>query len=166
MITKISNYSAAPKISQNNAPSFGFARMNDLGMATADSFGYKRNEFIDGSMFRKQGMFQQSILSRKVKNKENFVDLCRTYGCSQNPKANADFIKNQIVNNKSIKAVSKNVNQEDLKKGLGALYLANYDNPDLSLKMTKALLELAKESMEPEEFVKHSGLLEVGADKK
>lgn len=142
-------------------PSFGFAALNPLGKRTSDSFGYTRNRFLDPNMFKKQGIFEKSALSAKLARGDNFVDICNYYGCTNNSKTNADFIVNQILSPKSATAIS-NLSDEDYEKGLMSLYTSNYDNPKLSYHHTRQLLEMLNGVMEEEDFVKYSGILEVG----
>lgn len=166
MISKLSI--SSPSISLNSqklsAPSFGFAKLNDIGRATADSFGYQHNEFLDVALFRKQGIFKKSALSSKLSDGEKFSDICKTYGCTNNSKTNAEFINSQILSSKSSSALKK-LNSDELKTGLSLLYMSNYDNPELSLNETKALLQMLRESLEPGEYIKHIGLLEAGTIK-
>ncbi len=159
MITKVS----VSNFSKNvlSTPSFGFAKLNDLGRTTADSFGYQNNQFLNADMFRKQGLFHKSQLAKELERGADFVDICTTYGCSNNSKTNSEFIENQILSSKSDSAL-KRVNPDSKKEGFMKLYLHNYDNPELSLRTTRILLEKVKDSFSPEEYVKHIGILEAG----
>ncbi|MCD7779596.1 MAG: hypothetical protein LUH05_02860 [Candidatus Gastranaerophilales bacterium] len=165
MITKISSSMAVQNVQSNSSPSFGMARLNTLGRATADTFGYKENQFLDGNMFKKQGIFTKPCLTEKLEAGEDFVTICNDYGCTKNPKTNAEFIKAQILSGKSDKAIKSAVKSKDIAGGLVNLYVANYDNPELSTGSTKALLDLIKNTMKPEEYVQQIGLLEVGTGK-
>lgn len=161
MITNVST----PMVSKNlSNPSFGLAKLNTLGRTTADSFGYQNNQFLNSDMFKKQGIFQKSQLTQALAEDADFVQLCTTYGCSNNAKTNAEFIQNQILSSKSDSAMKK-VDSEELNEGLLKLYWHNYDNPQLSLKSTKELLEKAKSAIAPEEYVKNVGLLQAGSKK-
>ncbi len=162
MITKIS----IPMVSKNvlSTPSFGFARLNELGRTTADSFGYQENQFLDADMFKKQGFFRRSKLSQELGSGTDFVDICRNYGCTSNAKTNAEFIENQILSSKSEGAI-KRLEPDSQREGFLSLYMHNYDNPELSLRSTKMLLEKIKEAMSPEEYIKHTGILEAGTKK-
>lgn len=162
MITNVSMPSVSPKVS--SVPSFGLAKLNDLGRKTADSFGYQNNEFLNADMFRKQGFFQKSQLTRELAAGSDFVDICRQYGCTNNAKTNAEFIENQVLTSKSDAAL-KRIDSDKQHEGLFKLYLHNYDNPELSLRATKGLLDKIKASMAPEEYVKNVGILEAGTKK-
>lgn len=161
MITRVSLPITPKAISMNSTPSFGLAKLNDLGRSTADSFGYQNNQFIDSRMFKKQNIFQKSMLGEKIAEGRNFTDLCRTYGCTDNSKTNSEFIENQILSSKG-KSVLKKVEAEERKQGLLELYNSNYDNPDLSLKQTRALLEKVRESITDEDYVRFIGILDAG----
>ncbi len=166
MISKLSfsNPAVSQKVLKAATPSFGFAKLNDIGRTTADSFGYQHNEFLDASMFRKQGIFKKSVLSTRLTEGESFSDICETYGCTNNAKTNAEFINNQILSSKSSSALRR-LNDDELRAGLSLLYKCNYDNPELSLRETKALLEMLREFLEPEEYIKQVGLLEAGTQR-
>ena len=162
MITKISMPIGSKKIL--SMPSFGFARLNDLGRTTADSFGYQNNEFLNADMFRRQGWFHKSQLTKDLSTGVDFVDICTEYGCTNNAKTNAEFIENQILSSKSEAAIRR-IDPDKQRDGFIKLYMHNYDNPELSLKSTKLLLDKIKDSMSPEEYIKHTGILQAGTQK-
>ena len=162
MITNVSMSSVSRKVSLT--PSFGLAKLNDLGRTTADSFGYQNNRFLKADMFRKQSFFQKSQLTRELDDGNSFVQLCTIYGCTNNAKTNAEFIENQILSSKSDAAIKK-LDSDEQYEALLKLYMHNYDNPELSLKSTKSLLERVKASISPEEYVKHVGILQAGTKK-
>lgn len=164
MITKISCSTFASKGIAKNAPSFGLARLNAHGKNAADKFNYAQNEFNDPRMFKKQGMFVKSALANQIQKGADFLTLCKEYGCTNNGKANAEFIKSQILTGKSDKAI-QSLHEEARTEGLITLFKSNYDNPNLSLKETKKLLEIVKKEIGDEDYVKYTGLLQVGADK-
>lgn len=178
MITSINNVTLPTKqISKQNFPSFGFAKLSEVGRKSSDSFGYQQNEFIDSCMFDKQKGLKMTALSKKISDGgvgptgEKFTEICTTYGCTNNAKSNADFIKNQILSKKAQKDLSRLIKIHTLPeaaygKGLEKLYIHNYDNPDLSYKETKALLEMQKDTMDSADYVKHIGILETGIKKK
>ena len=159
MITNVSFSDKSIKI--KNTQSFGMARLNQLGRETSDKFEFQRNTFLNGKMYEKQGLFEASLLSKKIENNEDFAKLCKIYGCTKNAKDNADFIKNQVLVQKSFASIKK-VEEENLAEGLLALYYSNFDNPELSVKQTRQLLEMASDYMSPEEYIKNVGLLEAG----
>ena len=166
MITSVSLPIAPKAAPQKSTPSFGFAKLNDLGRQSADSFGYQQNYFVDSNMFNKPGFFQRkSLLASKIDEGCDFVGLCKAYGCTQNPKANAEFIVNQVLSPKSASSIN-NQEEKQMADGLIALYNGNYDNPDLDLKHTKALLGMISELIQPEEYVKNVGILDVGSSSK
>ncbi len=162
MITNVTMTNVSKNLSAR--PSFGFAKLNDLGRTTADSFGYQKNQFLNADMFRKQGFFHKSQLSKELGSGTDFVDICQNYGCTNNAKTNAEFIENQILSSKS-EASIKRLDEDAQREGFLRLYMHNYDNPELSLKSTKMLLEKIKEAMSPEEYIKHTGILEAGTKK-
>lgn len=170
MITSIQPNIQSPKCSNIQAkkavPSFGMARLNDLGRESADSFGYTQNEFLNADMFKKNGLFKkESLLSKELrKTGTTFQAVCEEYGCSNNAKTNAEFIVNQILSPKSSKALSQ-LSDEDYSNGLMVLYQTNYDNPELSTKHTKELLDMLKDFMQVEDYIKNVGILAEGADK-
>ena len=135
-----------------------------MGRTTADSFGYQNNHFLNADMFRKQGFFQKSQLSRELAAGTDFVDICTQYGCTNNSKTNAEFIENQVLSSKSDSALKK-MDPDKQHDGLLKLYLYNYDNPELSLRATKGLLEKIKGSISHEEYIKHVGIVEAGTKK-
>ena len=143
--------------------SFGLARLNDIGRQSADTFEMQQNTFLDSAMFKKESFLSggPAILS-KLKEGESFSELCKDYGCSKNAKSNAQFIKTQIINNSANRHFHKYLDEETITKGLLSLYEHNYDNPELSLKDTKKLLDLASSAMSMPEYVQNVGLLEVG----
>ena len=165
MITKISpitNFSKS--ISIKSTPSFGLARLNQLGRESADSFGYQHNNFLESDMFKKQGLFKKTALSTMIADGEDFAGICREYGCSKNANTNAQFIINQILNPKS-KSALKSLDQDEYADGLITLYKNNYDNPELSQIQTRELLLCIKPFIESQEFVKHAGILAEGTKK-
>ncbi len=153
MIKSVNSYS----------PAFGMARLNNTGRNAAQNFGMPENDFLNGDLYRRQGLFKKSAMSIELAQGRNFVDLCKEYGCTNIGKANAEFIETQILSGKSDRAI-KSVSQGDLQTGFLALYHSNYDNPDLSLKSTKSLLKKIKDYIAPEEYIKNIGLLSEGAE--
>lgn len=165
MITNISSCTAFKATNATKAnPSFGLAKLNETGARTADTFGFQRNEFLNDRLFEKQGLFKKAAISSELSAGKNFVDICNEYGCSPMAGANAAFIQNQILSKKGNSA-TKGIDQAVITQGLMKLYENNYDNPELSLKDTKALLEKVKESMAPGAYIQNIGLLEAGTDK-
>lgn len=164
MINKVllsSNY-----YSNKVAPSFGFAKLNEIGRESADSFELQQNTFLDSSMFKKESFFALGpAILIKLKSGQNFNDICRDYGCSKNAKTNAQFIKTQIINKSANCKFPKYVDEETLADSLLSLYEHNYDNPDLSAKDTRRLLDMCKGSMETSEYVQNVGLLQAGTKK-
>ncbi len=148
-----------------HSPSFGFAKLNDKGRATAEKFGLPSNDFLNNDLFKKQGIFRKSAMESELSSGKTFSQICEEYGCSPQGSSNASFIKTQILSKKGTKAIKK-VPADDLKKGFAILYMANYDNPQLSNETTRELLEKIKDYMAPEQYVKHVGLLDCGTDKK
>ena len=166
MITKISLSPISVKhLAASSTPAFGFAKLNETGRRTSDEFGYQNNSFLNENMFKRQSFFQgKTALTTELNNGADFVTLCTDYGCSKNGKANAEFIRTQILSSRS--AVSINALSEDTRnQGLRTLFENNYDNPELTKKETDALLELVKPSIGETEYVKYAGLIKVGADR-
>ena len=152
-------------LSVKSTPAFGFAKLNETGRATADSFGYQNNSFLNENLFKRQGIFERkSALTTELNNGADFQTLCTDYGCSKNGKANAEFIRTQILSPKSAAAL-KGLSEDSRNAGLRLLFENNYDNPELSKKETDDLLELVKPSIENTEYVKYAGLIKVGADR-
>ncbi len=165
MITKVSLPIVPKTAPAKSMPSFGFAKLNNLGRQSADSFGYQHNKFLNSEMFKRTGFFQRkTFLASQLDKGADFVSICTDYGCSENSKANAEFIVNQILSEKSASSMAK-LEEEVRAEGLIKLYNSNYDNPDLDLKHTKALLSMISELIDPNDYVKNVGLLEAGADK-
>lgn len=167
MITKI--MSAMPcntkSISPRQAsPSFGFAKLNDVGRRSADEFGYQHNDFLNNRLFVKQKLFRKAAIAEELKSGKTLMQICEQYGCTNNPSANAAFIESQILSSKGVSAL-RTVEEAEAADALIRLYDFNYDNPQLSLKSTKALLERISENIQPSDYIKHRGLLDVGADK-
>lgn len=146
------------------SPSFGLAKLNETGIATADTFGFQRNEFLNNRLFEKQGIFKKPAISDELAAGKTFTDICTDYGCSTMAGANAAFIKTQILPKKGASAI-KNVESQDAAKGLQKLYEHNYDNPELSIKDTRELLERVKEFMAPGAYIQNIGLLDAGTEK-
>lgn len=165
MITRISAPVAYTKSVQvKSTPSFGFAKLNETGRTTADTFGYESHDFLNEKLFKRQGLLSKSALAVELNNGANFAEVCNDYGCSKNGKSNAEFIKTQILSGKSNSVISK-LDDTERFDGLKSLFFANYDNPELSKKDTDALLDMIEESLESPEYVKLAGLIKVGADK-
>ena len=154
------------KIGFTNAhsPSFGFARLNNKGRETAQVFGLPSNNFLNDDLFQRQGLFKKSALESALESGKKFTQICDEYGCGQLGGANASFIEAQILSRKGANAL-KRIPADELQKGFLALYTANYDNPQLSKKTTRELLEKIKDYMAPEEYVKNVGLLDCGTEK-
>ena len=148
----ISKIGFTPAIS----PSFGFARLNNKGRETAQVFGLPSNNFLNDDLFQRQGLFKKSALESALESGKKFTQICDEYGCGQLGGANASFIEAQILSR---------IPADELQKGFLALYTANYDNPQLSKKTTRELLEKIKDYMAPEEYVKNVGLLDCGTEK-
>lgn len=165
MITRISAPVAYTKFIQTNStPAFGFAKLNETGRTTADTFGYESHDFLNEKLFKRQGLLSKSALAVELNNGANFAEVCIDYGCSKNGKSNAEFIRTQILSGKSNSVISK-LDDTERFEGLKSLFFANYDNPELTKKETDDLLEIVKESIENTEYVKLAGLIKVGADK-
>lgn len=165
MITRISAPVAYTKsIQANSTPAFGFAKLNETGRETADTFGYENHEFLNENLFKKQGFFAKSALASELRNGADFMTLCTDYGCTKNGKANAEFIRTQILSKKSNSAIA-NLDDATRTNALKTLLFANYDNPELTKKETDDLLEIVRDSIENTEYVKLAGLIKVGADR-
>ncbi len=156
MISKVQNCTISP--------SFGFAKLNETGRNAAEKFGLAENKFLNDKLYRKQRFFQSSALTKALAQGDSFTDICQKYGCSQIGRANANFIETQLLSHKSDSAI-KSLPAEQVKEGLMALYNTNYDNPDLSKSNTKALLNLVKSYIAPEQYIQNIGLIEEGAYK-
>ena len=163
MISKI--MASTPLKSVNSTPAFGLAKLNERGKVTADSFGYQRNQFLNDRLFEKQGLFKKAAISQELAAGKTFMDICTEYGCSPMAGANASFIETQILTRKGESAI-KGIDPAAVQEGLMKLYDHNYDNPELSLNSTKALLDKIKDSLDPTIYVQNIGMFEVGADKK
>ena len=150
--------------SNNSTPSFGLAKLNDRARNGADSFGYENNNYLSSDLLKKQGVLSKSALTKELENGANFVDICRTYGCSKIAKVNSDFIKSQILTPK-FNASLEHITEEDLAIGLTELYKKNYDNPMLSIKQTSALLTHLKDIMPNGEYAQYRGILDIAAEK-
>lgn len=165
MISKISSPVCNVKSYANNAtPSFGLAKLNDRARNGADAFGYENNSFLSSDLLKKQGFLSKTALTKELENGGNFVDICRTYGCSKIAKVNSDFIKSQILTPK-FNASLQHITEEDLATGLTELYKKNYDNPMLSIKQTSALLTHLKDIMPNSEYAQYRGILDIAAEK-
>ncbi len=147
-----------------HSPSFGFARLNDKGRATAQVFGLPSNLFLNDDLFRKQGLFEKPAIASELSSGKKFLQICEEYGCSPQGSSNVSFITSQILSKKGGRVIKK-IPADELQKGFVALYNANYDNPQLSNKTTRELLEKIKDYMAPEEYVKQVGLLDCGTHK-
>ena len=153
------------KRSIESTPAFGFAKLNDTGRQIADSFGYTQHSYLNENLFKRQGLFEKkSALTTELNNGADFQTLCTVYGCSNNGKANAEFIRTQILSSKSASAL-KGLSADSRNAGLKSLFENNYDNPELTKKETDALLELISKSIEATEYAQYAGLIKVGADK-
>lgn len=165
MIMKVSCSPMSVKgISVNSTPAFGFAKLNETGRATADSFGYQNNDFLNENLFKRQRFFEKSALTTELNNGADFATICHDYGCTKNGKANAEFIRTQILSNKSNAALTS-LSEDARNSGFKTLFEFNYDNPELTKRETDALLELIKPSIDGTEYVKYAGLIKVGADR-
>ncbi len=147
-----------------HSPSFGFAKLNNKGRESAQGFGLPSNNFLNNDLFQKQGLFKKSALESELESGKKFTQICEKYGCGQYGGANASFIESQILSRKGANVIKK-IPTDELQKGFLALYSANYDNPQLSRKTTRELLEKIKDFIPSEEYVKNVGLLDCGADK-
>lgn len=146
----------------NFKPSFGLARLSQQGLEAASAFGYPSNgdTFLRADLFDKQkGRVKNTPISQVLGKGITLEQIAQDYGCSDNPVANADFIKNCILSKKGQKAI-KNINPADRSLALACLWDKNYDNPELSAKDTRALLELLKEDIEPHIYIQNRGMLE------
>lgn len=146
------------------SPSFGLAKLSEVGSQVAATFGHPSNSYVNGDLYKRQNLFDDSALANEIQSGQSFTKLCDDYGCTKFAMANAAFINSQIIGKKSAKALNL-VPSDELQKGLTKLYYANYDNPELSKRNTKALLKLLKSTMAPDEYVKNIGLLEEGVCK-
>ena len=151
------------KRSIESTPAFGFAKLNDTGRQIADSFGYPQHSYLKEDLFKRQGFFERnSALTTALNNGADFQTLCTDYGCSKNGKANAEFIRTQILSPKSASAL-KGLSEDSRSAGLKSLFENNYDNPELTKKETDALLGLISERIEPTQYAQYAGLIKVGA---
>ena len=157
--------SSVKTIAPTSTPAFCQARLNDTGRATADSFGYQNNQFLNENLFKPQSFWERkSALTLALNNGADFGTLCEDYGCSKNGKANAEFIRTQILSKKSSTAL-QSLSEDVRSAGLKKLFENNYDNPELTKKETDALLEVIKPTIDVADYVKYAGLIKVGADR-
>ena len=156
MITGIS------PVNRYNTQTFGMARLNQEGREGAKSCGYQKHEFLDQKMFKRPGIFaEKSRLAEKLEKHANFVTLCEQYGCTKDGLNNANFINNQIFHQKSKQAL-ENIPKDTYKDGMLKLYYTNFDNPNLSVDATSALLETVKDFISLDEYFSASGILQSG----
>ena len=152
-------------LSVKSTPAFGLAKLNEKGREIADTFGYRNNSFLNENLFKRQGFLERkSALTTELNNGADFQTLCTDYGCTHNGKANAEFIRTQILSPKSAAAL-KGLSDDSRNAGFKSLFENNYDNPELTKKETDALLGLISESIEPTQYAQYAGLIKVGADK-
>ncbi len=143
-------------------PSFGMAQLNDFGKQVAKELEQPRNKYLNQKMYEKQGWREPAAIQVELqKGKGNFSEICEKYGCTNNAKANADFIRNQVLSKKGYEATKK-VDELEYYNGLNALYTANYDNPELSSLHTTALLKQLKGTIPNEKYIQQVGLLSEG----
>lgn len=144
---------------QGLRPSFGLARLTPQGKGAAQAFGYPSNTFLDAALFSKQkGRIKKTPLAQTLASGFSLEQIANSYGCTDNPSANADFIKNCILSKKGQRAM-KNINPADKEAALLTLWDKNYDNPELSAKDTNALLEMIKDYIEPFVYAQNQGML-------
>ena len=166
MITRISfsQMNSSSVHSVKNSPAFGLAKLNEKGRETADSFGYTTNEYLNENLFKKQGFFSKSALVQELNNGSDFTTLCNDYGCTKNGKANAEFIRTQILAKKS-QATIQSLDPDTRSSALISLFKANYDNPELSVRETDDLLDMVKDNIPNTEYAQYAGLIKIGTDK-
>ena len=166
MISKISSspVSSAKSLALKSLPSFGFAKLNEMGRSTADSFGYSQNEFLNENLFKRQGFFSKPAIVRELNAGSDFGTICKDYGCTKNGKSNAEFIRTQILSKKSQPTINS-LEPETRSEALISLFKANYDNPELSILETDSLLDMIKDDIENTEYAQYAGLIKIGADK-
>ena len=144
----------------NFKPSFGLAKLSKEGANAAAAFGYPANNFLNDDLFCKQkGRTKNTPLAQAIGAGVTLEQLARDYGCTNVPSANAEFIKNCVLSKKGQKTI-KNLTPADRTAALLTLWDKNYDNPELSAKDTKALLELIKDDIEPHLYIQSKGMLE------
>ena len=166
MITRISlspmNSSSIHSV--KSSPAFGLAKLNEKGREIADSFGYTTNDYLNETLFKKQGLFCKPALVQELNNGSDFATLCSDYGCSKNCKANAEFIRTQVLSKKS-QATINSLASDVRSSALISLFKANYDNPELSVKETDDLLDMIKDDIQNTEYAQYAGLIKIGTDK-
>ena len=147
----------------NFKPSFGFARLDEKGRAGADMLNYRNNTLThrDTRPYDKPSFlhsYKKMPLASLMAAGHTFEEICQKYGSSDNAELNADFIKNSILSKKGSKFI-KTINDQDRRAGLLELWDRNFDNPELSKKDTKALLELIKDDIDPVIYIQNQGIL-------
>ena len=145
----------------NFKPSFGMAKLSPQGATAAQAYGYPSNvdSFLNGDMFCKQkGSTKKTPIGKAADSGVKFEQIATDYGCSDNPTANANFIKHCILSKKGQKA-TKNLPQTDRDAAYAKLLDKNYDNPNLSAKDTLALLKLCEAQMSPADYYKLKAVL-------
>ena len=136
------------------SPSFGMARLTKVAQQSAEGLGVGRNEFINSDLFRKKGAIGEVLAEGGV----NYGTICEQYGCNNNGKTSAEFIRTQVLSKKADKATS-GVSDEEYSETMRKLFYANYDNPELKAPETLKLLEKARSAMAPQEYTVAAGLL-------
>ena len=156
MINKISPIRVSNLGCKIYTPAFGQAKFTEQSRKSADSFEMSSNDFIDPSVYKK-GFLGRLALSKKLDAGVSFQDLCFDYGCTSNPKSNAQFIKNHILgwNTPEYFAARHEVGLREFAESLIMLYNLNYDNPELSVKETKKLLLAAKAASDDSLYVRN-----------
>lgn len=142
-------------------PSFGLARLSKEGANAAQAYGYPANvdSFLNGDMFSKQkGSAKKTPIGIAVSQGVSLDQLATDYGCSDNPVANASFIKHCILSKKGQKATKK-LPEADKQEALAKLLDKNYDNPNLSAKQTIALLDMCRGTMSDADYFKLKAVL-------
>ena len=154
---------SVPQKTVLSTPSFGMAKLNEIGRRAAKDFGFNEHKFLDQRMFAKQ-IFTTPAIMNHLEDGETFSYICKTYGCSSNGKANAKFINTQILGNAALK---QSVDEKDYKAALLSLLKKNYDNGDFSKSCTMRLLEILKDDLTRADsvYVKYAGILDVGTVK-
>lgn len=177
------NLSISPvNIKSNNNVSFGMAELNkySYGLARAcsdtcnflkDSTDFQDPRFFDKKKFLRKPPFvkyMEDTLPSKDKVEPEVVDEVAQAivecGATRNSFSNARFTRQLLASRSHFETLHADV-KKPISDAVAAVFITNWDNPELTKQETFDLLEMAKGSFNDKQYVTLTGVIEKSDDR-
>lgn len=172
------NLSISPAgIKSNNNVSFGMAQFNNYSYRLAESCGdtcgflkeptdFQDPKFFDKKKFLRKPPFvkymEETLPSKKQVKPEVVEDVAQTIidcGATANSFSNARFTRQLLASRSHFETLHPEV-KKPISDAVTTVFMTNWNNPELTKQETLDLLEMSKGSLEDNQYVTLTGVIE------